>query len=390
MFINNYIFYIIYLFLLNYINSFELKVHPLENKCAYISGINDIRRINSYTLNDLKHIFKQYPLLIFKNDKNISPNEFLNFLTHFDADYDEFAIKKPNLVPEQILQPFDQFPDCPHVAPRGNYNIDNLYGIKNISVYPSEGFMNNYLWHTDILGHPYKRPNLITGFYILEQPLIGGDTDFISGEKIYENLSLEQREACKNMLVEINRKKIQDFKYKTDHSGIVRTEQFEETIYKHENVIIPLVYSPDFDNLLEKERILIMPTFIENVYGWSVIESRLWLKKFMLNHVLPHRFSIQWKKGDIAVFNNRRFIHSSTPAINYLDYCSQNRLLFQSFLPTKKPLYGVAPNENNINYQITHNIGWINNKITSIISTDSTLKYINSKKHINNNYYLLA
>lgn len=385
------IYYIASLLFLNYVYSFELRVHPLDNHCAYIYGINDINKIHSYTLNDLKHIFKKYPLLIIKNNKNITPQEFLHFLTHFDSDYDEYAIKKPNLVPEQILQPFDQFPNCPHVAPRGNYHINNLYGIKNITVFPSVGFINHYLWHTDILGHPYKRPGVITGFYILEQPLIGGNTDFISGEKIYNELTNEEKEACKNILLEINKKKIHEHAYSTDYSGIVRTEPFDDIIYSEENTIIPLVYAPDFDNILEKERILIMPTFVERVKGWSVEESRKWIKNFMINRVLPHRFSIQWKKGDIAIFNNRRFIHSSTPAINYLDFCTPQRLLFQSFLPTRKPLYAIGPDENNMNYQLTHNVGWIDNKITSILSADYTLKYIHSKKLSNsNNYYLVV
>jgi hypothetical protein len=58
----------------------------------------------------------------------------------------------------------------------------------------------------------------------------------------------------------------------------------------------------------------------------------------MENFVLPYRFSIQWKEGDICVFNNRCFIHSSTPARNYLDLDLNERLIFQTFLPTKKKL----------------------------------------------------
>lgn len=390
LYVSNIFYLILFQIQLNLIYSFEVRVHPLENRCAYIYGIEDLRKINNYTLNDLMHFFKRYPLLIFKNNKNINPQEFLKFLTHFDNEYDEYALNKPNNVPEQILQSFNKFPDCPHVSVRGNYEIDTLYSINNLTVYPSQGFLNHYLWHTDILGHSYKRPGLITGFYFLEQPLIGGDTDFISGEKIYEELSINEQEACKNILLEINKKKIQEHIYETDYSGTVRNEPFNDSIYKEENVIIPLVYAPDFDNILEKERILIMPTFIERVKGWSVEETRSWLHKFMIKNVLPHRFSIQWKKGDLAVFNNRRFIHSSTPAINYLDFCSPNRLLFQSYLPTKKPLYAVAPDPEKLNYQMTHNVGYIDNKITSIISADYTLKYINTRKLLDNNYYLVV
>jgi alpha-ketoglutarate-dependent taurine dioxygenase len=58
---------------------------------------------------------------------------------------------------------------------------------------------------------------------------------------------------------------------------------------------------------------------------WSIKESREWIKTFMNKKVLPHRVSIQWKKEDLAIFNNRRFIHSSTLGRNYLDNPESNK-----------------------------------------------------------------
>lgn len=375
----------IFLKLLSYIiytNSFKIINHPLDNRIGYIYGIKNINTLDENILNELYGIFKKIPLLIIKDVEPPSPNEFVDFLKNFDKDNDIDAIENPDAYPHQLLQPLDQFPECKHVAPRGNANINNYYNIKNINVKPTDDFINNYLWHVDLLGHEYKLPNIITGFYILEQPLIGGDTDFISGEKIYESLDDELKIASKNILLEINRKKFIYKNKEIDYSGSSRIENYEE--YDQGKTYVPLVFGPD--NIHEKERILILPSFFEKVAGWSVHESRIWIKKFMYNHVLPHRVSIQWKKRDLAFFNNRRFIHSSTPARNYLDFTDNSkRLLLQSFIPTNKPLYGVNPDI--INENIAYTVGWTKDRSKSISSSNQLSRYIRSTKNFNNDTY---
>lgn len=388
-----YMFFILFkiFFYLLCTESFKIINHPLDNRIGYVYGIKNIKNLDKNLLNELYNIFKKIPLLIIKDVDPPSPNEFINFLKNFDKDSDIEAIENPDAHPHQLLQPFDQFPECKHVVPRGNGNINNFYNIKNINVKPADDFINNYLWHVDLLGHEYKLPNIITGFYILEQPLIGGDTDFISGEKVYESLTDDLKIASKNILLEVNRKK---FIYKNkmiDYSGSSRIEQYEE--YDQGKTYLPLVFAPD--NIYEKERILILPSFFEKIAGWSVEESRIWIKKFMHEHILPHRVSIQWKKKDLAFFNNRRFIHSSTPARNYLDFTDNSKRLFlQTFIPTNKPLRGIKPL--NIDEKMVYNVGWTNDKLKSISSSKQLMRYIISTKNFNNDtdykneYYVLA
>jgi len=137
-----------------------------------------------------------------------------------------------------------------------------------------------------------------------------------------------------------------------------------------------------------------MPTFFEKVVGWSIDESRTWIKNFMINKVLPHRASVQWKKNDLAIFNNRRFIHSSTPARNYLDNKeSDKRLLLQTFIPTKKPLLGIVPSEKNV--YACYNNKWINDIEKSIISAHDYIKFVknitiqNNETSYNDKYYVI-
>ena len=381
--------YILLFSYLKLVTSFTIQKHPIDNKIAYVYGLKNINKLDQSIKNELLEVFVRHPLLIFKDVDNITPHEFIDFVKFFDKDHDSLAISNPDENQQQFLQPFDQFPDCKHVAPRGNVELLDYHNIKNINIKPYEAFVNNYLWHTDILGHEYKLINVVTGFYILEQPQIGGDTDFISGERIYENLNDDEKIAAGNMLVEINRRKFITNSIDVDYAGINRLEEYQES---EGNVKIPILFAPD--NINEKPRILIMPTFFEKVVGWSVEESRIWIKNFMINKVLPHRVSIQWKKNDLAIFNNRRFIHSSTPARNYLDNKESNkRLLLQTFIPTKKPLLGIIPSDKNV--YACYNNKWINDIEKSIISAYDYIKFVkniitqNNETLYNDKYYII-
>ena len=125
-----------------------------------------------------------------------------------------------------------------------------------------------------------------------------------------------------------------------------------------------------------------------------VQDSREWIKQFMLNKVLPYRTSIQWKKGDLAVFNNRRFIHSSTPARNYLDNKdSSKRLLLQTFIPTNRPLYGIKPSYKNVH--ACYNVKWCKDKKISLLASHENIKFVinTSKKNndsVNSTHFILV
>jgi hypothetical protein len=290
-------------------NCYKFSVHPLENKCAFVYEC-DIERPNTKILLEL---FNDYPLLIFRNNinsNNINPKKFIDFLTIFDPNADIEAINNPDLYPEQLLQPFDQFPDCKHVAPIGNFN------------------RKNYVWNADMLGHKSKKLNKITGFHIFEQPLIGGNTDFISGETIYDNLPDIYKDKIKNVKVVVNRKNFYFGNKEMDYSGSYKIQD-SNIKFPEDNIILPIFFPTEE----KKGSILLLPSFIENIVGISDRESNKLMKHFMINHVLPYRISIQWKKGDICVLNNKKYIHSDTPAINFIE--KNERLLFQAFVPTK-------------------------------------------------------
>jgi alpha-ketoglutarate-dependent taurine dioxygenase len=281
---------------------------------------------------DLKNLFNKYPLIIFRNiNKVLEPSEFINFLTIFDPEYDKNALENPRKYPNQILQPFDQLPIYKHIAPRGNFFRKEIFGIKNLNVTPSAAFINNYVWHTDLLGHPEKNPGIVTGFYIMKSPVIGGETDFISAETIYENLDKKSMNMIKDTNVIINRHNFALGNKIMDYSGSYRIKDSDLKFPKY-NVQIPMLFQSE--NKYQTNKVLLMPSFVENIVGLTNSQTDFRMKYLMENSILPYRFSIKWKDGDLCVFNNRCFLHSSTPARNYLELEKNERILLQVFLPT--------------------------------------------------------
>jgi len=314
--------------------SFNFNIHPLEKRCLYINNL----KFPIYTSDMivLKELFNKHPLLIFRNpSKKLSPTEFINFVSNFDDDCDMEALKNPEKYPNQILQPVDRLHDCKHVSLRGNIIKKDFLGNINIDIKPLDPYISKYLWHSDLLGHHEKKIGVVTGFHIMKNPLIGGETDFISGETIYENLDEKMVKILNNSKVIINRYNFAFGNKIMDYSGSYRIKDSDNKFPEY-NVKIPILYPPE--NEYQTPKVLLVPSFIENIVDKTIEETDKIMKYSMEKYVLPHRFSIQWKEGDICVFNNRCFIHSSTPARNYLDLDNNERLLLQTFLPTKKKL----------------------------------------------------
>lgn len=330
------------LFFVSKILSFEFVKHPLEKRICYVQGIDDVRLLTRNEFRKCQQQFDQEsPMLIFQNQPEISPHEFLDFAKLFDEHRDEEALNSKSSNQsywqnEQMLQPFDQFPDCKHVAPRGNYFLEDYYGCKNLNVEPGEFFKEHYLWHADTWAHHSKRMNKITAFNVIKQPLIGGETDFISGETVYEKLTEVERLFYRYLIVEVSRESFLKNMVSMDYSGSEYENELDFELSPDFLSESPLIHFPHV-NSYEKPSMILTPILIHKIKGLNVDESRKIISRMVKKNLLPHRVSIQWKKGDIAVFNNKLFMHSNTPANNYLKNKQSNqRFLLQTFIPTRK------------------------------------------------------
>ena len=53
-----------------------------------------------------------------------------------------------------------------------------------------------------------------------------------------------------------------------------------------------------------KPSFIISPILVQRIKG-STKKTRKWIEYVVNNYLLPHRVTIQWKEGDLAIFNNK-------------------------------------------------------------------------------------
>ncbi|KAG5182482.1 hypothetical protein JKP88DRAFT_245629 [Tribonema minus] len=362
--------------LVSTVGAFEVSRHPIEPRCAYVRGLDIVNRTER-DMTELRRLFEDAPMLVFPrkpgDDTFLTPIQFQEFLAEFDPDHDADALERPSDYPDQMLHPFEQFPGAEHVYPRGTYDNLDVYGLRNLTIKPVPPFTDMHIWHSDLWGHPTKRPGMVTGFHIMDQPLIGGDTDFISGETVWEAMPEAVKKASSNMVLELDRTALFREESGADYSGVIKmrkpgTERRDEGIQ-----LVPLVVGPT-------PAVLPQAGYFHGVAGWSQQRSDAWLRAFMRDYVLPYRFSAQWKLGDVAVFSNRKFLHSSTPASRYLSYPdSATRLLLQCFLPTKKPLEFYMPAS--FDDRALLEAGWAADEQLSAAAVKAARMYFSSHSH---------
>jgi hypothetical protein len=100
------------------------------------------------------------------------------------------------------------------------------------------------------------------------------------------------------------------------------------------------------------------------------------MKNFMEKKILPHQINIEWSKGDLAIFNNNRLMHTSTPGRNYIKNKDNTCILIN------KPLLEINPNEKSI--YSSFNIKWIKEEEIFIPFQDTNNKLIINKINKNN------
>jgi len=350
---------IIIIFLLNIllVNSFYLIKHPIEKRIAFIHDIKDITKVDESTINDLQELYKIYPLLIFKNLDIVSPNDFFNFVQRFDNDN---YVQLLEYYQRETLQISDNLLDYDYRYQKENIDLLNFFNVKNLNMK-----LYNSNWCTNTLGNEYKLSNIASGIFIMKDSPIWDSTDFISSETIYENLNPDEQLYIENIFIENKNNII------FDNINII-------------DKIIPILYKSN--NIYEKSKILIMPSLIEKIIGWGTKDSRNWINNFMKNKVLPYKVNIKWEKGDLAIFNNNRFMHTSTPGKNYINNLNIiDKFSTKRLIHTNKPFSEIGPYENNI--YSCYNIKWIkedeipislNNNYNKIIINNIINKKINS------------
>ncbi len=290
---------------------------------AKVNNIN-LLKINENDISELQYLFKTTPVLVFEN-QNLTPEEHFSVSKLFDKNFNE-----------KVMHPFKEtmVPGVNQVAIRGA-GIANHFGVNNVKIRNSDSFKYNELWHQDLVGIKNVFPSVVSSMYMIKTPEKGGATKFASLENGYESLSLLHKSIYEKMEVTYYSKNLFP---EIDFTGYCRIDKFWEKEndeeYENKKVECPLVIYPSED--ATKKCLMLTPNRFYKFKEFSCVESHERMRYLMKNHILTDNNigSLQYKKNDLVIFNNRKVIHTSTPTKQY----KEDRIMTLLFLGTNEPL----------------------------------------------------
>ena len=320
------------IFFLPLVAAFTIK---FNYKVPFISEVHnvDINSVDIDTMKQLKHLFQTTPILVFKNQR-ISPNVQFDFCSKFDTKYTT-----------DVVHPFTTtaVPECPQIALRGKGTVENIFDIRNQTIYNSKASEYTTVWHQDLVGTRGRLPTKVSSIYMLQPSRKGGSTLFASMEKGYENMNndckqlYENLQACYSSKLSVNA--IMDY---TGYSRIDNEVNYNvETMKQLQDdiVIQPLVIYPD--ESCRKKSLLLSPNKFCGFLGLPFQQSKNIMNKIMSNYILTesNTAEIIYEQYDLVMFNNRRVIHTGTPTREI----EGSRIISMLLLDSKEPYVSNIP-----------------------------------------------
>lgn len=287
---------------INIVNCISVFTPHYNKLLGIINNIN-VNKLTSDDKTKLKNLFEHVPILLFKN-QTITPEKHFEICKIFDDEYNH-----------DILHPFNEtsIPNVPQIALRGNCDINQLYGLKNINFKKTPNRENNYMWHQDLVGSGKYNPPKVVSIYMLKTPKIGDETIFASMEQAYNNLDEKLKKEIDNVnVIHIDSKK-RLFTSEYDYSGLFRYDKKE--IYNDDVISIkPLVKLQNNNN----KTLIISPERFYRFDKYDKFQSYNLYRKILANIIEPNNIIIlEWENNDLLIFNNRKLLHTASPTKMY-------------------------------------------------------------------------
>lgn len=305
------------------INTYKVSFPTFKKNYAIVKNIN-INKLTENEKNELKLLFTSVPMIMFKN-QNVKPKTLYEFCKSFD-----------NKANDKIIHPFthSQIQDVPQISLRGEAYIEDMHGLKDITLKYSEPFKNTLIWHQDIVGHGTALPPVVSCIYMKKTPSSGGNTLFASMEDAYDSMEFFMKKKIKNYNVIYSNSQNDMMNSYFDYTGINRVLNDKTTVQGTTLITRePLVV---YSNPEKRRKAIMLSPFRFNKFDKLTCDESFDLyREIMTKYVLTRDniIDIEWDKNDLLIFNNRKLVHTSTPTI---EYKNKERLYYSCFVGTSQ------------------------------------------------------
>ena len=317
--------FILFLGFLPCLFCFTVEFPFKTNFMARIKDIN-LRKLDQQTTEDLQFLFKTTPVLVFEN-QDLIPEEQFYICTLFDKYHNT---KKCHPFHDTQIDSVEQ------IALRGK-GLADRFGVKSVPIYNGRQFLFTPLWHQDLVGVKDVNPSVVSSMYMIKTPPKGGETKFASLENAYDNMSFLDR-SLYGKLNSVYSHKLALLP-QMDFTGYGKLYKYwEEAEFTEQDksymVSQPLVVYADKETT--RKSLMLTPNKLYHFENTSFEKSQEIVRYIMQHYVLtPNNVgSLKYREKDLAIFNNRKVIHTSSPTAEY----DEDRLFSLLFLGTDLPI----------------------------------------------------
>lgn len=221
----------------------------------------------------IKEELARHGVLVFQ-DQNISPERYISLARMFGE-------IEPS-TREQFWHP--QYPEI--------YVISNVVENGRLIGNPNDGFA----WHTD--QYYFERPTAYTFLYASEVPPSGGDTQFCSTYKLFDDLSDDDKQKFSGAHIIASHSKL--------NAGRLHEGQEE----KYPDIPQPLVRKHPITG---RKFLYFSSKFTSLPYNMTQEEFEALHTNLISRATAPERvYSHKWKAKDLVVWDNRGLLHTAT------------------------------------------------------------------------------
>ncbi len=283
-----------------------MQVRPLTDFLgAEVTGIDLTLPLDAATKRQLYQLFVQNSVLVFR-DQSFDPPQFAAAAELFGE-----------IIPEQF--PNYRLPEYPKVSFLSNRDLEQAGKQRAVR---GEGF------HTDHSN--YAAPPKATILYGIVIPQSGGDTEFVSAQAAYDDLSDTAKRRISGLRAIHAYRGTQD-----DHKATVLSA---EELARTPSAAHPIArQNPDNGRI----GLFLSPNRVTGIEGMADTEAFQLLEQLFEHATQPkYLYRHKWRKGDMVLWDDRAVLHQATTDYDMEEYRYLYRVLLGGEVPIEAPRLG--------------------------------------------------